>query len=376
MGHRVLRAAVCVTLAALVSSLASTAALGASPDVVAPGPPPSPTGTYIVLLDDAPAATYEGGTAGLPSTAAEEGEKLDTRAARVQKYAAFLEARQREVAAEAGVEPLAMYQIVLNGFSAQLTPDAAARVAAIEGVLAVYPDEVLRPDTTLRSDSTPSQEQEIGDAATASAITAGGGGVVIGLIDTGIAPDNPSFGGERLGSASGAEPYLDGNEVVVEKADGREFRSTRVSADDWQRADYSTKLVAAQFFAAGRPQRASTSPTTSSRLGTATAMALGWRVSPRAMVGWAWRSTASASARSRVPPPTRGSHRIRRASRAVTRSPPPTTSASRAMCSRRSTVPSATGSTSSASRSAGPIPDGVPTTSRCTTPPQPASSSP
>ena len=251
MGHRVLRAAVCVTLAALVSSLASTAALGASPDVVVPGPPPSPTGTYIVLLDDAPAATYEGGTAGLPSTAAEEGEKLDTRAARVQKYAAFLEARQREVAAEAGVEPLAMYQIVLNGFSAQLTPDAAARVAATEGVLAVYPDEVLRPDTTLRSDSTPSQEQEIGDAATASAITAGGGGVVIGLIDTGIAPDNPSFGGERLGSASGAEPYLDGNEVVVEKADGREFRSTRVSADDWQRADYSTKLVAAQFFAAG-----------------------------------------------------------------------------------------------------------------------------
>jgi subtilisin family serine protease len=249
MGHRVLRAAVCVTLAALGSSLASTAAFGATPEVVAPGPPSSPTGTYIVLLDDAPAATYEGGMAGLTSTAAGEGEKLDTHAARVQKYAAFLEARQRELAAEAGVEPLATYQIVLNGFSAQLTPDAAARVAAIEGVLAVYPDEVLRPDATLRSESTP--PHELGDVAAPSAIAAGGGGVVVGLIDTGIAPDNPSFGGERLGSASGAEPYLDGNEVVFEKADGREFRSTRVSADDWQRSDYSSKLVAAQFFAAG-----------------------------------------------------------------------------------------------------------------------------
>ena len=251
MGHRVLRAAVCVTSIALVCGLGAAAARGASPDVVVPGPPVSPTGTYIVLLDDAPAATYEGGAAGLLSTAAAEGEKLDSHTARVQKYAAFLEARQREVADEAGVAPLATYQMVLNGFSVQLTPDAAARVAAIEGVVGVYPDEVLRPDSTLRPGSTPAQEQELGDAATASAIAAGGGGVVVGLIDTGIAPDNPSFDGDRLGSASGAEPYLDGNEVVFEKADGREFRSTRVSGDDWRRSDYSTKLVAAQFFAAG-----------------------------------------------------------------------------------------------------------------------------
>lgn len=255
MGHRVLRAAVCVTLAALVSGLSSAAALGASTDVVAPVPPASPTGTYIVLLDDAPAATYEGGTAGLLSTAADEGEKLDTHAARVQKYAAYLEARQREVAAEAGVEPLALYQIVLNGFSAQLTPDAAARVAAIEGVLAVYPDEVLRPDATPRPDATlrpdATASRELGNAASAAVVGPGGEGVVVGLIDTGIAPGNPSFDGDRLGSASGAEPYLDGNEVVFEKADGREFRSTRVSGDDWQRSDYSTKLVAAQFFAAG-----------------------------------------------------------------------------------------------------------------------------
>ena len=246
MGHRVLRAAVGVTLAALVSGFGSAAAVAATPDVVSPLPPASPTGTYIVLLDGAPAATYDGGAAGLPPTAAEEGEKLDTHAARVQKYAAFLEERQRAVAAAAGVEPLATYQIVLNGFSAQLTPDAAARVAAIDGVLAVYPDEVLRPDAAA--------SPERGDPAVSAPVpefASGGEGVVVGLIDTGIAPDNPSFGGDRLGSASGAEPYLDGNEVVFEKADGREFRSTRVSGDDWPRSDYSTKVVAAQFFAAG-----------------------------------------------------------------------------------------------------------------------------
>lgn len=243
MGHRVLRAAVCVTLAALVSGLGCAAAVGASLEVVAPVPPESPTGTYIVLLDDAPAATYDGGAAGLPSTAAEEGEKLDTHAVRVQKYIGHLEERQREVAHSAGVEPLATYQVVLNGFSAQLTPDAAARVAATEGVLAVYPDEVLRPD------GTPSGEQ--GGAVTAAVPGAGAEDVVVGTIDTGIAPGNPSFAGDRLGSASGAEPYRDGDEVVFEKADGREFRSTRVTGDDWTRSDYSTKLVGAQYFAAG-----------------------------------------------------------------------------------------------------------------------------
>ena len=44
------------------------------------------------------------------------------------------------------MEPISTYQVVLNGFSAQLTTDAAARLAAIDGVAAVYPDQILRPD--------------------------------------------------------------------------------------------------------------------------------------------------------------------------------------------------------------------------------------
>ena len=221
-------------------------------DAVVPAPLESPTGTYIVLLDEAPAATYAGGEPGLRATAADEGEKLDTHSARVKKYTAFLEERQQEVAEQAGVEPISTYQVVLNGFSAQLTTDAAARLAAIDGVAAVYPDQILRPD------GMPSRRAAgAATAATLGTVVAptGGAGVVIGLIDTGIASDNPSFAGDRLASVKGADPYLVGNTVVVDKADGRQFRSARFTDEDWTRSDYSTKLVGAQFFAAGRHRR-------------------------------------------------------------------------------------------------------------------------
>ncbi|MFW1410956.1 hypothetical protein ACEWAY_23785, partial [Vibrio parahaemolyticus] len=54
-----------------------------------------------------------------------------------------------------------------------------------------------------------------------------------------------------LGTTPGAEPYLDGNEVVFAKADGTVFRSERVTGDEWSLEDYSTKLVGAQYFSEG-----------------------------------------------------------------------------------------------------------------------------
>lgn len=253
MGQTAMRAAVCVALvsASLVTG-GPTAFAGTSDeavvveDLVAPVPAQSPTGTYIVLLDEEPAATYDGGEPGLPATAPEAGATLDTHSPRVKKYTAFLEERQRDVAEEAGIEPLATYQVVLNGFSAEMAPDAAARVAGLDGVLAVYPDEIFRPNALSRGGEVPAKA-----TATTPVAGTGGAGVVVGVIDTGIAPGNPSFAGDRLRTARGADPYLVGETVVFDKADGQQFRSTRVTADGWTRADSSTKVIAAQFFAAG-----------------------------------------------------------------------------------------------------------------------------
>ncbi|WP_175525159.1 S8 family serine peptidase [Microbacterium sp. cf046] len=239
-----------VALACGAASLTGGAAFGAAPadEVIAPVPIESPTGSYIVVLDEAPAATYQGGEARLVATQPEEGEELDPHSSRVQRYVAFLQTRQERVAAAADVEPAATYQIVLNGFSATLTPEDAARVAATEGVRAVYPDEIFHPDSV---DSTAAVGAGVTAKVSPAPIAADAPGVVIGVIDTGISPENPSFAGERLRARVGPEPHLDGNEVVFEKADGHEFRSERVTGDGWAKSDYSTKLVGAQVFAAG-----------------------------------------------------------------------------------------------------------------------------
>ena len=251
MGRRATCAAAFVTLVALIGAPASTA-FGATTvdEVVAPVPLDSPTGSYIVVLEEAPAAGYGGGVAGLAPTLPEEGEKLDPHSPRVQKYAAYLQKRQDEVAAAAEVEPATTYQVTLNGFSAKMSPEAAARVAATDGVRAVYPDEIFRPDAVPPADHLGLEEaggawESLGGADVA------GTGVVVGVIDTGIAPENPSFAGERLRKVRGAEPYLVGNEVVFVKAGGGQFRGTRASGDGWSDADYSTKLIGAQYFATG-----------------------------------------------------------------------------------------------------------------------------
>lgn len=261
MGRRAMRIAACVALCAFVGGGSGVTAANAevrSPSespptaatpvegVIAPVPVASTTGTYIVLLEEEPAATYKGGLPGLAGTAPQDGEKLATHSEQMQEYTAFLRSRQREVADGAGVEPLATYQTVLNGFSAQLTPDAAARVAATEGVRALYPEDVLRPHGAPAADALRAKSQP-GSAAPASA----GDGVVVGVIDTGIAPRNPSFGGGPLGTDPTARAYLVGDSVVVPKPDGREFRSPRLTGDGWTRSDYSTKVVAAEYFDAG-----------------------------------------------------------------------------------------------------------------------------
>jgi subtilisin family serine protease len=253
MGRNSVRAVAVITLAALFTGSAASASFGATPaeEVTPPTPIDSPTGSYIVLLEEEPAAVYDGGESGLAPTKPDDGKKLDTQSVDVQKYASFLEERQQDVASAVGVETLATYQITLNGFSAAMSPEQAAKVAGTNGVKGVYPDEIRHPDA-VPSTQFLGLEGDGGVWSEFGGISDAGKGIVVGVIDTGIAPENPSFAGQPLGTTAGTgEPYLDGNSVVFDKADGDQFVSERVTGEDWSSDAYSTKLIGAQYFSAG-----------------------------------------------------------------------------------------------------------------------------
>jgi subtilisin family serine protease len=80
------------------------------------------------------------------------------------------------------------YTVTLNGFSALLSRDEADALAARKDVVLVIPDE-------LRQAQTDASPQFLGLSARGGAYRSGltGEGVVVGVIDTGIWPEHPSF---------------------------------------------------------------------------------------------------------------------------------------------------------------------------------------
>lgn len=186
MSRAVVAAALAVLLAAGSPAPASGDAGG--PHVVdgtiAPVPPASVTGTYVVLLAEEPAALYTGGIAGYRATA---GDDFDPGSPRVKRYVSFLAQRQVEVAEAAGVDVLEAYRIVANGFSAVLSAEDLPRVAALPGVRAIVPDEILRPDAA------PGASEPFAAAVQAVPREEKTGSVVIGVVDTGVVTANPAL---------------------------------------------------------------------------------------------------------------------------------------------------------------------------------------
>ncbi|MEX2407398.1 MAG: S8 family serine peptidase [Actinomycetota bacterium] len=136
----------------------------------------SPWGSYIVVMKANPLAASVGvddlGTA-----------QAGTRESR-------LRASHNRVLRSlgAGVTKIHDYTVALNGFSALLSPEQAATLAANKKVVLVLPDELHQPQT----DSSPAF---LGLSAPGGAYANGvtGEGVVVGVIDTGIWPEHPSF---------------------------------------------------------------------------------------------------------------------------------------------------------------------------------------
>ncbi len=241
------------TSALIASGLIAGTALGAAAVPSSIGGAHQSTftpGRYIVTLVDASAATYQGGARGFAPTKPKEGKQLNAQNRSVESYSDYLAAQQQDIAASVGATIDYSYTLALNGFAANLTAKQAIELSMNKEVASLSPDE-LRHVTAVPSTSFLGLDGPDGVWAQLGGTGEAGAGVVVGVLDTGIAPENPSFAGSVLGTTPGADPYLDGTSITFAKGDGSNFTGECVSGVQFAATTCNTKVVGARFFVDG-----------------------------------------------------------------------------------------------------------------------------
>jgi subtilisin family serine protease len=183
--------------AALVTAAAAVTLLAVMPAGSAGAAPKSTASDlYVVQLKEAPAVQYAGGVSGIAATKPAPGAKLDTKAWNYNAYREHLRAKRAETLRKVKVDAkktVAEYDTVVNGFAAKLTAAEVAKLRSNENVARVVKNDVFKLNTV----STPrflgldgaggAWSTQFGNPARA------GEGVIVGVIDTGIWPESPSF---------------------------------------------------------------------------------------------------------------------------------------------------------------------------------------
>ncbi len=205
---------------------------------------------YIVQLQHEPAASYKGELAGLPATQPAPGASFDSRAEHVRNYVKYLGARKLDVLATiANARVFADYSVVLNGFAAMLT-DAEVLTLKMNGaVAAVHADEARHLDTVTTATF-------LGLAKNGGLWSQFGGGslvkgenTVVGIIDSGIWPENPAFA-DRV-DADG-RPSFDPAASLAYSGAPASFVGECEAGEGFDPAKHcNNKLVGARFFDAG-----------------------------------------------------------------------------------------------------------------------------
>lgn len=151
--------------------------------------------TVMVKLDYDPVASYSGDVEGLDATSpAVTGISLEKNADGVDAYTehvAQTEATALDAIQEA-VPDLTItrsFRTVYGGFSATVPANEVEELLAVKGVAAVHQDTLQQPltDSTPGLVGAPDAWEGLGGSTTA------GEGVIVGVLDTGIWPEHPSF---------------------------------------------------------------------------------------------------------------------------------------------------------------------------------------
>ena len=209
-----------------------------SADATAPQPSTVSAGTYLVLLRAQPLATYDGHIDGLAATAPPAGKRFRADSPAVQAYSQFLASRQaRLIALLDGPEVLYSYTTAVDGFAAVLTSDQVKLAQSAPGVLTVERSSTQRLAEVGASPSSydAGRVAQSGNPHPAPQL---GRGVVVGVIDSGIWPENPSFAAVPADRRTLRRTYPG-------------FSGTCAHGERWGRGLCNAKVIAAQYFVTG-----------------------------------------------------------------------------------------------------------------------------
>lgn len=166
--------------------------------------------SVIVKLQGDPLATYKGDIAGLPATnpRVTGAERLDVDSQASKQYRAHLDAQYDAFEAQAlraipQASVTRRFDVVFGGVAMLVPGDQVEAIATLPGVEAVYPDELLQLETDRSPEfiGAPTIWEDLGGQESA------GEGVIVGVLDTGIWPEHPSYSDpDPLGRAYSAPP--------------------------------------------------------------------------------------------------------------------------------------------------------------------------
>jgi subtilisin family serine protease len=200
--------------------------------------------SYIVQLADKPVATYTGQLAGLPATKPADGQRLNVDATDVQNYIHYLETKQADVMSTvAAAQVTHEYKVVFNGFAALLTDAEVRSLKKNSGVANITADSVMQLDTNytptfLGLNAPGGLWSQLGGQGAA------GEDIVIGMVDSGIWPENPSFA-DRV-DINGVPSQSGG--TVVYGPPPASWKGSCVTGEGFSLANCNNKLIGARYF--------------------------------------------------------------------------------------------------------------------------------
>lgn len=210
---------------------------------VAPGDTASKANTnvYIVVMAQDPAISYQGGIKSLAATKPRKGQRFNAASTQVGHYRSFLKSKHDLVLQAIGGkadQKIYDYSAAINGFAAVMTVNEAAALAKQPDVAFVQKDQMLFAHT----DTSPTflgLDSRRGGPWTKDI---NGEGVIVGVIDTGIWPEHPSFADD--GSYEDLGITLDSS-----VGDPCDFGNTSHNAED-KPFECNNKLLGARQFQA------------------------------------------------------------------------------------------------------------------------------